>query len=414
MSKPLWFYLLLLTLQWICLPVHASENGELKPRLYAQDFPRPLQLVDSLPKGLLRQKLQNCRNLAVKKSDFSIAHRGAPLKFPEHTRESYIAAAQMGAGVIECDVTFTKDKKLVCRHDQCDLHSTTNILLTPLANKCTQKFKAAKFDLRGKLIEKASARCCSSDISLIEFKTLEGKLDAINPAATTVQEFVSPRHGAYKGPATLMTHKESIALFKTLNVKMIPELKRPGVKMPYEGMTQAAFAQKLVNEYKQAGVDPDRVLLQSFYYDDILYWLKQEPKFKTVFLDGRFTLAGFKHSDPNTWKPGMEQMASHGVKILSPPLWMLMDLDKNRIVPSLYAKQAKQAGLELIPWSLERSGQLSRSRGAWFYQTVSSAIGSNGDVYRVLDMLSKDVGIMAVFSDWPATVTYYANCMSMN
>ena len=34
----------------------------------------------------------------MEKSDFSIGHRGAPLQFPEHTRESYVAAAQMGAG----------------------------------------------------------------------------------------------------------------------------------------------------------------------------------------------------------------------------------------------------------------------------------------------------------------------------
>jgi glycerophosphoryl diester phosphodiesterase len=38
----------------------------------------------------------------------------------------------MGAGILECDVTFTRDRELVCRHAQCDLHTTTNILDTPL------------------------------------------------------------------------------------------------------------------------------------------------------------------------------------------------------------------------------------------------------------------------------------------
>lgn len=36
--------------------------------------------------------------------DFSIGHRGAPLEFPDHTKESYEAAATQGAGIIECDV----------------------------------------------------------------------------------------------------------------------------------------------------------------------------------------------------------------------------------------------------------------------------------------------------------------------
>jgi glycerophosphoryl diester phosphodiesterase len=32
---------------------------------------------------------------------------------------------------------------------------------------------------------------------------------------------------------------------------------------------------------------------------------------------------------------------------------------------------------------------------------------------RVLDVLDKDVGVMGVFSDWPATTTFYANCAGL-
>lgn len=37
----------------------------------------------------------------------------------------------------------------------------------------------------------------------------------------------------------------------------------------------------------------------------------------------------------------------------------------------------------------------------------------DGDVFKVLDVLAKDVGVIGVFSDWPATTTYYANCMGL-
>ena len=30
------------------------------------------------------------------------------MQFPEHTEESYIAAMEMGAGIVECDVAVTK------------------------------------------------------------------------------------------------------------------------------------------------------------------------------------------------------------------------------------------------------------------------------------------------------------------
>ena len=47
------------------------------------------------------------------------------------------------------------------------------------------------------------------------------------------------------------------------------------------------------------------------------------------------------------------------------------------------------------------------------YQTIHSAIERDGDVYRVLDVLAREVGIRGIFSDWAATVTYYANCMGV-
>lgn len=88
--------------------------------------PRPFWLVEDMDEGPLKETLQSCDARNPRPSDFSIGHRGAPLQFPEHTLESYVAAAQMGAGIIECDVAFTKDRELVCRHAQNDLHTTTN------------------------------------------------------------------------------------------------------------------------------------------------------------------------------------------------------------------------------------------------------------------------------------------------
>ena len=103
----------LLTLSGI-LPA-AAQDATLPKE--AQIGPRPFYLVDKMKDGPLKQKLAQCTG-PFHRSDFSIGHRGAALMFPEHSRESYLAAARMGAGVIECDVTFTKDRELVCRHSQ--------------------------------------------------------------------------------------------------------------------------------------------------------------------------------------------------------------------------------------------------------------------------------------------------------
>ncbi|TQV80084.1 glycerophosphodiester phosphodiesterase [Exilibacterium tricleocarpae] len=374
--------------------------------------PRPFYLVEDMDDSRLKRRLQQCARRPFYKTDFSIGHRGAPLQFPEHTKESYEAAARMGAGIMECDVTFTKDRELVCRHSQCDLHTTTNILATPLAQKCSQPFTPAD-PVNG---TPASARCCTSDITLTEFKTLTGKMDAADPTATTVEDYLNATPGwrtdLYTGSGTLLTHAESIELFKKLRVKFTPELKAPSVPMPYEGdYTQEDYAQQMIDEYKAAGVHPRKVWAQSFNLSDVLYWIENEPRFgrQAVFLDDRV------YNDPNFTASlaDMEALAGQGVNIVAPPMWALLTLnERGAIVPSPYAEFARAAGLDIITWTIERSGLL-KDGGGWYYQTTTEAINNDGDMLEVLHVLAKDVGIIGIFSDWPATVTYYANCMNL-
>ena len=371
--------------------------------------PRPYFLVSDMVDSPLKAKLQSCSNGPFKKTNFSIGHRGAAMMFPEHTKESYEAAVRMGAGIVECDVTFTKDKELVCRHAQNDLHTTTNILATPLAAKCTKPF--TPYDAEKNV--PATAECRTSDITLAEFKTLRGKMDAFNPMAKTVQEFMGGtanwRTDLYSGPTsgTLMTHQDSIALFQKLGVNMTPELKSATVKMPFDGFTQEAYAQKMIDEYKAAKIEPNKVFPQSFDQNDIRYWIKNEPRFakQAVFLDGADKVADL---------PDLAKLISYkneGVQIVAPPIFALLDAKEGKLSASAYAKNAKQAGLSIITWSLERSGVMASGKGGWYYQSVNNAISREGDILEALDVLAKDVGIIGIFSDWPGTVTYYASCM---
>jgi len=380
--------------------------------------PRPFYLVADMDPSPLKTDLEQCSAGPFERTDFSIGHRGAALQFPEHTRESYVAAARMGAGIIECDVTFTRDRELVCRHSQCDLHTTTDIVAREdLRQKCTIP---PAFSKTGKLLNAADIRCCASDITLAEFKSLCGKMDAANRQATAIEQYLDATAGwrtdLYSTCGTVLSHAESIELFKELGVKMTPELKFPNVDMPYEGdYTQQDYAQQMIDEYKAAGVNPQNVYVQSFNLADVRYWIDKEPAFgrQAVFLDGRFRSTRFDHTAPSSWSPGMEQLASAGVKIIAPPMWILLALDGNKkIIPSVYAQRAKAAGLDIFTWTLERSSLL-KNGGGWYYQTVTDAINNDGDVFAALDVLAQEVGIRGIFSDWPATVTYYANCKDL-
>jgi glycerophosphoryl diester phosphodiesterase len=385
--------------------------------------PRPLYLVDDMDAGWLKEKLRSCEHGPFYRTDFSIGHRGAPLQFPEHTRQSYIAAARMGAGILECDVTFTRDRHLVCRHSQCDLHTTTNILATDLAAKCAEPFTPARFDKDGNLIEKASAKCCTSDISLAGFKSLTGKMDAADSSATTVEQYLGGttdwRTDLYSANGTLLSHRESIELFRALGVKMTPELKSPSVDMPFEGdYSQQDYARQMIDEYRELQVPPRDVYPQSFNLEDIKYWIENHPAFgqQAVYLDGRYSLNSFNHRDPASWSPTMQQLATDGVQIIAPPMWMLLDLDqRGEIAPSVYAEHARHSGLDIITWTFERSDlRAGATTDTWYHQTTADAIDSAGDKYQALHVLAREVSVLGVFSDWPATVTYYANCMQLD
>jgi len=388
--------------------------------------PRPYYLIGKMSPSPLKKKLEQCAEGPFYKSKFSIGHRGGgPLQFPEHTKESHEAGSRMGAGIQECDVTFTKDGELVCRHDQCDLHTTTNILVTPLAAQCTQPFAPAEFDATGKLVKSASALCCASDLTVAEFKSLKGKMDASVPTAKTAQEYqggtASFRTDLYSTGGTLLTHKESIQLLNELRSDFTPELKagNPRAKLQVASVfgSQEGYAQALINDYKAARISPRRVWAQSFNKADVLYWIGHEPAFgrQAVYLDDANVLADLPSADE------LKSYRSQGIRIVAPPMWALLTTQNGKIVPSQYARNAKAAKLDLITWTLERSGRIveevlptkGTSSPSFYYQTTLDALTNDGDIMVTLDVLARQVGIRGIFSDWSGTVSYYASCMGL-
>jgi glycerophosphoryl diester phosphodiesterase len=266
---------------------------------------------------------------------------------------------------------------------------------------------------------------------LAEFKRLEGRMDASNPMASTLSEFLdatpSWRTDLYANGGTLVSHKESIELFRTHGVGMTPELKEPLVEMPFStgkltphpsalGYDQAAFARQLVDVYRDAKVSPHKVALQSFNQDDIRTWLEIAPEYgaRAVWLSDH---------DPGLPPPSQaefEAFFAEGFRTIAPPISALLLLGPDGDFRSTeFAQNARAAGLEIIAWTAERSGRIRNGRveaqpGDFYLGPVQSALMNDGDIYRVIDALAHEVGVKAIFSDWPATVTFYANCFGLD
>ena len=425
---------ILIKLYFVCCAMlglsSCAENGaglaSSDPSPYPIELgPRPYFLVENMAASELKQQLQTCsqsvqRRQNLRPQPFSIGHRGAPLQFPEHTRESYLAAIRMGAGKVECDVVVTKDGALVCRHDQCDLHQTTNILLTPLAKKCRQPFSPAT------ATSPAEAMCCSSDITLDEFQSLKGSMFGFNRQAKTAaetREFQDPyRTRLYSSHLSgeLMTFAQSLALFTAFSVESIPELKAYDESL--DELSYDQLRMKLIDELRMAGIKREAVFLQSFSLDDLKFWRQYAGDYasRLVFLDQprRNEIADIAY---------FIELKQLGINTIAPALPMLLQIRENQLVPSAYALAARKAGMNIMTWTVERSGSLING-GGWYYGQGDSAQGMasgnfgsttqlikrEGDLYEVLHVLVKDVGIDAVFSDWPATTTFYANCLLTN
>jgi glycerophosphoryl diester phosphodiesterase len=341
-------------------------------------------------------------------SDFSIGHRGAAMQFPEHTLESYAAASIQGAGIIECDVTFTKDRELVCRHSQCDLHTTTNIVSIPEMNaKCSTPWAPG-----------VAPNCCTSDFTLAEIKTLCAKMDSSGGiGALTAEEYsfggtADWRTDLYQYACSeVPTHKESIAFIGGNGGYFTPELKTPSVEMPYEGdYTQEDFAQQMIADYIDAGVAPAKVWPQSFLPADVFYWVENtDYGAQAVALDGDY------ESTEEQIDIFLDLLVANNVKIVAPPMQRLVEPAPESaylMQPSYYAKAAKERGIGIITWTLERAGP---GLAGWYFSTTENAgLDLNeGDRYNLLYVLAKEVEILGIFSDWPATVTFFANCMDL-
>ena len=121
--------------------------------------------------------------------------------------------------------------------------------------------------------------------------------------------------------------------------------------------------------------------------------------------------AELAHPEPH------ERDAQEHDQFQQPALPALLAVDASgRIVPSQLAKDLRAWGFDIITWTFERADLRQGASKAGFYydfDPLGRAIKTDSDMYKALDVLAREVKILGIFSDWPATVTYYANCMGM-
>lgn len=224
-----------------------------------------------------------------------------------------------------------------------------------------------------------------------------------------------------------MTLRESIELNEKNGVKHTPELKGgdpASIASIFGG--QDRYAQKFADELQAAGVKPHDAWPQSFNVNDILYWIKhtaygRQAVFLVDYDDAKDNILLFDTTGKQLEKKEDQlkffmELRKAKVQIVAPAMPALLAVNGSRIVPSQLAKDLKGMGFDIITWTFERADLRQGASKAGFYfdfDPTGAAIKKDSDMYKALDVLAREVKILGIFSDWAATVTYYASCMDL-
>jgi glycerophosphoryl diester phosphodiesterase len=201
--------------------------------------------------------------------------------------------------------------------------------------------------------------------------------------------------------------------------KFTPEIKFPDVTMPYNGFTQDDFVAKMVKDYVDMNIPPSNVWVQTATFSDLVYLVgKTAYGAQAVALDFEDDRVA---ANDQAW---IDQRKAAGVKILAPPTYKLVapnplagQSGQKDFVPSEFAKKIKASGLGIITWTLSRTGPPLDKPVAtdyyWFTLQGKNLSLTEGSNFDLLDVFYQDVGIIAIFDDWPSVSSFYANCMEV-
>jgi len=222
---------------------------------------------------------------------------------------------------------------------------------------------------------------------------------------------------------------------------VIPELKdtvQPGVEhfLAKSNLTWHYLADKFADMLRENGFpllrDDSHAIMQTFDPRVAEYWKTNHPDIPVEYMWTTTSPSGKNCSDTNPADCGgkavLEHLHSLGVELFSPPIqYLLASAPGHRIVPSAAVNMLREIGIRNIgSFSLEREGcdlgSPQKKPDGWapcgiagsghYYAGLEGiSVFQHADVLRVLDVLFREVKIVALFSDFPSTVSTYVNCV---
>lgn len=261
-----------------------------------------------------------------------VGHRGAPAYRPEHTRESFELAIDLGADMIEPDLVVSRDGALVVRHE------TALSLSTDVASRREFADRRRPGQHKGRAV----LDWFVEDFDLAELRTL---------AAVERMPGLRPLNAAYDGGSGILTLDEVVGIARDRStadrpIGVLAEIKRP---RPRDVARTAAL---VVDELTRLGCAAARgtVVLQSFD-SAVLREIRAltgdaGPRMLQLVTDSPV-------GDPLLTPAGLREISTYAQGV-APSVDRLLPLDEDgRIVPAAeLVAEAHRAELVVFCWTL--------------------------------------------------------------
>ena len=240
-----------------------------------------------------------------------VAHRGASAYAPENTVPAFRLAAEQRATFVEFDLRLTKDRQLICLHDD-SLERTTNV----------EEVFPDRFRSVPGAGGQATKRWLLADFTLAELQTLDAG-SWFNPS--------------FRG-TRLPTFAETIDALRGRSGLFI-ELKSPE---KYEGIERMILAELEAKGLARPGADPRTpVLLQSFTASSLQIFAELGTKLPVHFL------VNAKDAPPWLTAEGLQRLKAFATG-LSPEKSVVRDQAEG-------IARARQLGLLITPYTFRAS-----------------------------------------------------------
>ena len=240
-----------------------------------------------------------------------VAHRGASAYAPENTVPAFRLAAEQRATFVEFDLRLTKDRQLICLHDD-SLERTTNV----------EEVFPDRFRSVPGAGGQATRRWLLADFTLAELRTLDAG------------SWFSP---SFRG-TRLPTFAETIDALRGRSGLFI-ELKSPE---KYEGIERMILAELKAKGLDVPGADPRTpVLLQSFTASSLQIFAELGTKLPVHFL------VNAKDAPPWLTPDGLQKVKAFATG-LSPDKTVVRDQPEGMA-------RARQLGLLITPYTFRAS-----------------------------------------------------------